>query len=131
MGAGNLSFQCPPGRLRGRSRIATLVKYTARNQVSVHDDEKLVTGLRTRDHATIGDVTVSGGVSANCSITATALKSTGTPGLKVRSTSIADIVKLWDSGTAELTQTSKLVGVYPCLVSLKQSLGLDFVMPVI
>jgi hypothetical protein len=43
-----------------------------------------------------GDMT-----AANGSTSAIALKSTGTPSLKIRSSANADLVKFWDSETAQ------------------------------
>ncbi len=57
--------------------------------------------LTTTNLIATGNVTVNGDAAAHGSSTATALKSEGTPGLKVRSTADTDIVQFRDSGTAK------------------------------
>ncbi len=82
--------------------------------------------LTTASLIATGDVTVSGDVSANGSITAAPLKSTGAPGLKVRSSADVDIVKCRESGTVEFCSNVNVGGSLSVIGSFKTKLWVGF-----
>ncbi len=86
---------CVELREFGRRRLPRSNQYVHTNTIAAYNAAAV-----TPDD----NLTVTGNASvANGNVATLALKSTGTPGIRIRSSADTELVKIWDSGTADFS----------------------------